>query len=407
MNEPRPAPGGRCPYHVTGQIQADPCLEYLHLREDGPVRRDDDLGVWIVTGFREASDLLRHTRLSSAWPQHGRTTLHTTAPEGDGGSSRTAGLVRRWFMFLDDPAHAAARKVVAPLFAAERLTGLRPFVEELVDELLAPERDVLDVMQDLAVPLSSRVICHVLGLPAQTAPGIAAWAPDIAALLVADYLPEVVTRGNAALEQIDAAVERTLADGPPAGSGLALLDDAHRQGRIGPTDVAATAGLMIYAGFETTSTFIGKAVRAALHADAWQAVRTTRPLSAAVEELLRFDTSVQQVARCATAPVDIAGYRIESGDLVLIMLGAANRDPAVFTDPDHLMTGRPISRHLTFGYGSHYCLGAGLARLETEVALARLADRWDTLEAAAEPVTRSHYGLPVLEHLLVRKGGPA
>ncbi|MFC5174875.1 MULTISPECIES: cytochrome P450 [Streptomyces] len=396
---------GRCPYHVPGRAQADPCMDYLHLSDDEPVRWDEDLGVWLVTGFREVTELLRHPSLSAAWPEHGRTRLHTPAESGSesGDGSRTSELVRKWFMFNDDPAHAGARKIVAPLFSAERLAAARPVVEKLVDELLAPERDVLDVMEDLAVPLSSRVICHILGLPDDVAPRLAVWAPDIAALLVADYLPEVVTRGYRALHEVTAAVDDALRGEVPEGSGLWLLGEAHRRGEIGLQDVWATASLLIYAGFETTSTFIGKAVRAALHAGAWEDVVKAGP-DAAVEELLRFDTSVQQVARFATAPVDVAGHRIAAGDLVLIMLGAANRSPAVFDDPDHLTPGREIRRHLTFGFGAHYCLGAGLARLETEVVLRRLGARWDVVEEAAAPVTRSHYGLTVLEHLKVRGG---
>ncbi|MER6957565.1 cytochrome P450 [Streptomyces sp. NPDC000618] len=394
---------GRCPYHVADRAQADPCMDYLHLRDDEPVRWDEDLGVWLVTGFREVSDLLRHPSLSAAWPEQGRTTLHTPDAGHDGDGSRTAELVRRWFMFIDNPAHADARKIVAPLFSTERLAAARPFVEGLVDELLAPERDVLDVMDDLAVPLSSRVVCHILGLPEDIAPRLAVWAPDIAALLVADYLPQVITRGYQALHEVTAAVDEALRGEVPEESGLWLLREAHRRGEIELQDVWATASLLIYAGFETTSTFIGKAVRAALHAGAWDEVLKAEP-AVAVEELLRFDTSVQQVARFAAAPVEVAGRRIAAGDLVLIMLGAANRDAAVFADPEHLRPGREIKRHLTFGYGVHYCLGAGLARLEAEVALQRLGARWDTIEEAAAPVTRSHYGLTVLEHLMVRGG---
>ncbi|WP_078614995.1 cytochrome P450 [Streptomyces sp. NRRL S-475] len=394
---------GRCPYHVTGRAQADPCMDYLHLRDDEPVRWDEDLGVWLVTGFREATELLRNPSLSAAWPEHGRTRLHTPSGGESGDGSRTSELVRMWFMFNDDPGHAAARKIVAPLFSAERLAAARTFVEGLVDELLAPHRDVLDVMDDLAVPLSSRVICHILGLPEDVAPRLAAWAPDIAALLVADYLPEVVTRGYRALHEVTAAVDEALRGEVPENSGLWLLREAHRRGEIGLQDVWATASLLIYAGFETTSTFIGKAVRATLHAGVRPGDLKAGP-AAAVEELLRFDTSVQQVARFATAPIDVAGQRVAAGDLVLIMLGAANRDPDVFEGPDHLRPGREIRRHLTFGFGAHYCLGAGLARLEAEAALRGLGERWDVIEEASAPVTRSHYGLTVLEHLKVRGG---
>ncbi|MFG2863834.1 cytochrome P450 [Streptomyces sioyaensis] len=390
----------RCPYRNGDQLAADPCADYLPLREEEPVRWDEDLEVWIVSGFREATALLRHPALSAAWPQGGTTTLHR---EGEGGE-RAAEVVRRWFMFNDDPEHAAARRIVAPLFAADRLAAMRPVVEELVDELLAGRTDGVEVMADLAVPLSSRVICRILGLPDDVAPRLDHWAPDIAALLIADYLPEVRTRGHRALREIADVVEEALRSEVREGTGLWLLDKARREGAIEASDIWATASLLIYAGFETTSTFIGKAVRAALHAGAWAGVQDREP-AAVVDELLRFDTSVQQVARVATAPVEAAGHLIAEGDLVLLMLGVANRDPAVFAGPDLLDYDREIRRHLTFGFGAHYCLGAGLARMESEIVLKRLAERWPDLALDGLPVTRQHFGITVLERLAVRGTG--
>ncbi|BFV59644.1 cytochrome P450 [Kitasatospora sp. CMC57] len=388
----------RCPYSGDDRAVADPCADYLPLREEEPVRWDEDLEVWIVSGFRETTALLRHPALSAAWPRRdGTTTLHR---DGEGGG-RAAEVVRRWFMFNDDPEHAAARRIVAPLFAADRIAAMRPAVEALVDELLAGRPNGLEVMADLAVPLSSRVICRILGLPAEVAPRLHAWAPDIAALLIADYLPDVRTRGHRALQEIADVVDGTLRSDVPDGTGLALLSDAHRAGLIEQADIWATASLLIYAGFETTSTFIGKAVRAALHTGGWAGLRSGEPASV-VDELLRFDTSVQQVARIATGQVEVAGHLIAEGDLVLLMLGVANRDPAVFPEPDVLDHGREIRRHLTFGYGAHYCLGAGLARLESEIVLERLTARWTQLLPDGPPVTRQHFGITVLERLAVR-----
>ncbi|MDW4909134.1 cytochrome P450 [Streptomyces sp. ADMS] len=387
----------RCPYRDENRQAADPCTDYLPLRGAEPIRWDEDLEVWIVSGFREMTTLLRHPALSAAWPQRGGTTLHHAADD----EGRASEVVRRWFMFNDDPGHAAARRLVAPLFTADRLAELRPFVEKLVDELLDAKPDGLDVMADLAVPLSSRVICQLLGLPETVAPRLHDWAPDIAALLIADYLPEVRARGHRALGEIVEVVEETLRSEVPTGSGLWLLRSARLDGAIEAADIWATASLLIYAGFETTSTFIGKAVRSALHAGAWLGVQHGEPATV-VDELLRFDTSVQQVARVATAPVEVAGHRIAAGDLVLLMLGVANRDPDVFTDPDLLDYDREIRRHLTFGYGAHYCLGAALARLETEVALEGLGSRWTGVVLSEPPVTRQHYGITVLEHLALR-----
>ncbi|MEU1128282.1 cytochrome P450 [Streptomyces sp. NPDC005900] len=378
-------------------MPVDPCMDYLSLRDDAAVRRDDDLGVWIVTGFEQVRKLLRNPALSSAWPENGRTRLHDQ--EGTDGAQRTSDTVRRWFMFNDAPRHQRLRGLIAPLFSAARLAALQPFVEETVDRLLHDVTGRIDVMPELAVPLASRVVCRLIGLPSVVAPRIAAWASDIDALLVADYLPEVVKRGTLALEEIEQAVaEARTGPGAPEGSALEVLSDAYGTGLIEEEDIAATASLLIFAGFDTTSTFIGKAVRALMHTEQWSAA-TLEQITSLVEELLRFDTSVQQVARIAVDQVEIEGHRIERGDLVLMMLGVANRDIGTFAASDVLDLGRETGRHLAFGYGAHYCLGAGLARMEVGAALNGLLQRWTHAELAEPPVLRPHFGVAVLEHL--------
>ncbi|MFD7685472.1 cytochrome P450 [Streptomyces sp. NPDC059781] len=387
-----------CPYAHAAVVQPDPCADYLTLKEVPPVHRDEVLGVWFITGTEQVGELIRHPALSSAWPERGRTVLHDPAETVDPGG-RTADSVRRWFMFNDGTRHRVLRGLVAPLFSAGRLALLHPFVEEQVDDLLAGRHSRIDVMADLAVPLSSRVICRVLGLPADIAPRLEGWSQDIAALLVADYLPEVSRRGDLALSQIEHAVTTAL-ESPdlPPDSGLAVLRKARESGETDEADIVAVAGLIVYAGFETTSTFIGRALRSVLHAGAWRELRIADP-AAAVEELLRFDTSVRQVARVATAPVTIEGQRIEAGDLVLLMLGAANRDPGVFADPDALRLDRRIKKHLAFGQGQHYCLGAGLARMEARIVIEKISRAWQDVRLVESPTTRLHFGIPVLERL--------
>ncbi|MEU3096477.1 cytochrome P450 [Streptomyces sp. NPDC006967] len=396
---------GRCPYaEDDALLSPDPCASYLALKENSPVHRDEVLGVWFVTGFEEVGALLRHPGLTSEWPAHGRTVLHDDMGDGGDGPStlRTDETVRRWFMFNDGKRHKDLRNLVAPALTADQLTRLRPFVRAEVDALLAPVRERLEVMSELAVPLSSRVICHLLGLPRAVATELRAWGQEIAALLVADYLPEVRTRGRQALREIEDAVHEALGGGElREGSVLALLREAHERGTICAADVTAVASLLIYAGFETTSTFLGRAVVSVLHANAWQGLRGDAP-EVVVEELLRFDTSVRQVARVATRRIDIGGHRIAAGDLVLLMMGAADRDPRRFRDPDHLYLDRETGRHLAFGLGPHYCLGAGLARMEAQVALQGLAASWRSAELAEPPVTSRHHGVPILEEVHLR-----
>ncbi|MDR3036404.1 MAG: cytochrome P450 [Kitasatospora sp.] len=376
-----------CPYAAGDPRTAgrpDPCREYLVLRQGDPVRHDEQLGVWVVTGHDEVRRLLGHPLLSSEWQRGGRTRLHEESgfPSHE---ARTSAVVRRWFMFQDGARHAEARRVVAPLFSARRVAALRPFVRDLVAGLVPEGGGTLDIMGDVAVPLSSHVICRLLGLPADVAPLLDDWAGSLAALLIADYRPGVVERGHRTLDEIAEVIDRVGADAAfPEGSGLALLRAAHRSGAIEADDVHATAALLVYAGFETTSTFIGKAVRAVLHSRSWAQLDTAEP-GDLVEELLRFDTSVGQVARLALGDIETSGGTIAEGDLVLLMLGTADRDPGAFPAPDLLTPGRPTRRHLAFGHGIHYCLGAGLARLEATAVLERLGAVWRDAEAVPAP----------------------
>lgn len=388
-----------CPYRQhDGLMPVDPCMDYLSIRDAEPVRRDDDLGVWIVTGLRQVTELLRNPALSSAWPERGRTRLHDEQ-SGTTDVLRTADIVRRWFMFNDAPRHQRLRGLIAPLFSASRIADLQSFVEESVDALLDGVTGQIDVMSELAVPLASRVVCRVIGLPQEVAPRIALWASDIAALLVADYLPDVVRRGTLALEEIEQVVAAAQTTGSGSGgTALEVLRGACQEGSIEEQDIAATASLLVFAGFDTTSAFVGKAVRALMHSGQWDAVAPER-IPTLIEELLRFDTSVQQVARVAVGEVEADGHRIQPGDLVLLMLGAANRDPAALANPDVLDPDRQNGRHLAFGYGAHYCLGSGLARLEVGAVLVGLVRRWSRVELAEPPVLRPHHGVAVMEHL--------
>ncbi|MFE9976672.1 cytochrome P450 [Streptomyces hirsutus] len=389
-----------CLYSHVDNAQ-ESCGDYLRFSAEPAIYKDEVLNVWVVTGFREVTQLLNNPALSSAWPQRSTTVLHSGSGIGSY-SARGDETVRRWFMFNDAEQHLKFRRMVAPLFTAEQVAVFRPYVEDLVAQLLERRDNHLDVITDVAIPLSSSVICRLLGLPDHVAQRLRKWSQDIAALLYADYLPDVVERGHASLRQLEGVIQEALRDPAlPTDTGLSLVREAWRAGRLDESDILGVVSLLVYAGFETTSAFIGRAVRSVLHADMWAELSNSGN-ARLVEELFRFDTSVRQVARLATKDVPIAGHVIDENDLVLLMLGAANRDSSVFCDPHFLKTTRESKRHLAFGYGSHYCLGAGLARLEVQTVLKQLATKWPRVELAKAPVVKQRSGVPVLEHLIIR-----
>jgi cytochrome P450 len=289
---------------------------------------------------------------------------------------------------------------------------LRPRVEALVDELVSRgARDGgMDLMASLAVPLPIIVIAELLGVPAEDHPRLKLWSDHAAMLLdgtlreehlavalpsfveLVEYLGRVVDRRRAApredlISALLAAQE----------SGDALEDD----------EVLGTCALVLGAGHETTTNLIGNGMLALLRDPAALARLSREPecVPSAVEELLRYDSPVQVTSRMPLVPVEIAGQRIPAGVEVDTLIGSANRDPRHFPDPDVLVLDRADNRHLSFGHGAHFCLGAPLARLEAQVAVGALVRRFPGMKLEVDdPPRRPGFVLRGRKHLPVRLG---
>jgi cytochrome P450 len=272
--------------------------------------------------------------------------------------------------------------------------ALRGHVQAIVDRLLDHVADAarVDVIEALAYPLPVTVISELMGVPASDNEMIKEWSRDVARALDAIALPvgpEVIERGSLATEGI-AGYFRTLAEERRRRPGTDLLSglvEAEEAGdRLNERELLATCLLLYVAGHETTVNLIGNGLLALLrHPEERRRLQGDPGLaSAAIEELLRYDGPVQRTGRMAVRDVEIGGVPIPEGSLVLGLVGAANRDPAQFAEPDRLDLGRDQPRHLAFGAGIHYCLGAPLARLETQVAIETVLRRFPALTLATE-----------------------
>ncbi|WP_461124358.1 cytochrome P450 family protein [Saccharothrix stipae] len=336
----------------------DPFPFYDACRRIGPtrVRMPDGTRPWLLTRHADVTAALTHQHLSSAVTPSGMMN-HTDAPE-----------------------HTRLRALVVRAFGARRVDALRPGVERIAEELLDAwaGRDVVDLVDTYAVPLPLRVIGELMGLP-----------PADHAVL------RELTEGLMDPERmVDAYLRLTghltgFADTKEPGDDLttALLADRDA-GLLADAELVAMLALLITAGHETTVQLIGNGVLALMrNPDRWAALVADPGLvPAAVDELLRFDGPISPgVLRVATADVALGGAVISAGDLVLVSVAAANRDPRRFPDPDALVFGR--GAHLAFGHGAHYCLGARLARLEGEVALTALLRRYPRTTLAGGGVT--------------------
>jgi unspecific monooxygenase len=381
-------------------FHADPYDQYRRLRAEGPLRRTQP-DVWVATSHALCGQVLRDPRFGHR-------------PDGEASVFRSEGLEeeRRSFLSLDPPDHTRLRRLVSKAFTARLVERLRPRVAELVDSLLADVSGETDLISALAWPLPVAIISELLGVPPEDNSRFKVWSDALARGLDPDFIlppAEIARREKARDEFVD--YFRTLADRRRADGGgsdlLSALVAVSDQGdTLTEAELLATCILLLVAGHETTVNLIGNGALALLrHPDQLAWFRThEEEAPGAIEELLRYDPPVQLTARNALEDVELAGELIGSGQIVLLLIGAANRDPEVFPEPDRLDLTRTPERHLAFGMGIHYCLGAPLARLESRLALTRLFRREVTL--AGDVSYRDNLILRGPVTLPVRVGAP-
>ncbi|TCO61178.1 cytochrome P450 [Actinocrispum wychmicini] len=379
-----------------------PYPHYREIQRDTPVHYDEHLSAWLVTSYSAVVDALHHPHLSSAWLDH-RADLH-------GKDAANARYVRsvfsRWFVLVDAPEHPQLRKSVIHAFTRRAIADLTPFVERRAAELLAAAIAAggpVDVMADLATPLSASVIAHLLGMGQDVAAELPRWGAVFAKYLANAARTDAANETAAAVREISAVVRDQLPDAP-AGSLVYELTNPVSGEPASVDDLVSTISLLLYAGLESTSNLIGLGVlalaeRPGLRAELAGASAET--MAAAIEELLRYDTSVLQVPRVATADMTLGGQRIHRGDLVVVMLGAANHDERRFPDPDTFDLRRDVSRHVAFGYGVHFCVGAPLARAEAAAFFTVLLRTAPEFALTAQPRWSSRHSVRSLDALPV------
>jgi len=307
------------------------------------------------------------------------------------------------------PGSAWLRMLVSSAFSPGRIAGLEPFIREVLDRLLTPLDTVagFDLIDDVAFPLPIAVICHLLGVPAHDQARFRAWGQDLAATLDPEISDEARTRASelALTAYLRDLAQRRRAD--PDDTLLSALIAAEDGGdRLSSTELIGTALLLLVAGFETTVNLIGNGTVALLGEEgAWRRLgEEPALLPGAVEELLRYDSPVQITSRIATEDLGLEGRAIKRGDVVLVALGGANRDPDAFERPGQLLIDRPdASRHLAFSLGIHHCLGAALARLEGRLVFGELTHRYPDLVLSRPPVRRPLMVLRGFEHVPVTR----
>jgi cytochrome P450 len=382
-------PGGR----------ADPYPLYQRLRAIGPAVTAPD-GTLVVTGYRECSMLLRDHRLHKT-PERQLSASGYPQWQDRPGLRLMFGSI----MMLNPPAHTRLRRLVSACLTARRVAGLRPAVERIVGDTCEQIAGDSDFVTGFAFPLPVTVVGELLGIPPADRPMFAGLARDWSTVLEV-LSPQAVDRADAAATVIADYLAGLAAErrDHPADDLISAMATASGGDRLTADELVTMAALLLKAGSETTTGLLSNGLAALLaHPDQAARLRAEPFLAIpAVEELLRYDAPVQILSgRCAPDDLTIAGFDLSDGQRVLAMIGAANRDAAMFSDPDRLILDRAQQAPLSFGGGIHYCLGAPLARLEAQIAFPALLTRFPRLALAGEPVRlegpalRGHTSLPV------------
>lgn len=384
---------------------ADPYPFYRRLREHAPVFKAPQ-GFWLITRYEDASFVLRDKRFGKDFEGNMRRRYGT-----DRMNEPAVASLARTMLVQDPPDHTRLRGLVTKAFTARRVADMRPRIKALVDQQLdrVAAKGEMDVMRDLAHRLPVIVICDMLGIPEEHR------APFLAGSNVNGRILEPVPMTREELDQANLNTQmagvyfKQLCDlrrREPQDDLTTELVRAEEAGdKLSAEELEANIGLLFGAGHETTTNLIGNGLLA-LHRnpDQWERLKADPSLIPnAIEELLRYDSSVQLTGRVTHAEVEVGGVKLGAEESAVILLGAANRDPAHFENPDQLDVGRQNVKPLSFGGGIHFCLGAQLARLEAELTFAALIERMPNLSLPEKdrPAWRRSFTLRGLSKLPV------
>jgi cytochrome P450 len=395
-------------YHLLDpEVLANPYPLYHRLRTEDPVHWDPFLHAWIVTRYKDVIHVLHHYSAARTPTPEQLTAMGLAA------LSPIAQVMVRQMLFLDPPDHARMRSLAAQAFAPARIEVLRAHIRDITNRLLDEVQSGgrMDVIADLAEPLPCIVTAEMLGVPVEDYQQLKLWSQDFAEMLGNfQHNPDRVPRILKSVQEMVAYFRSAIAEQrlKPRGGLVSSLMNAEIKGdRLSEEEVIANCIVTMVGGQETTTNLIGNGVLSLLRApDELEKLRSDLSLvPSAVEELLRYESPSQHTARLAPEDTILGGRRIQKRQAVIAVMGAANRDPERFADPDRLDIIRSDNRHVAFGWAAHFCFGAALARVEGQVAFELMLRRFSNWTLEPEPlVWRTNLGLRGLTKLPIRLG---
>jgi len=393
----------------SDEILQDPYPTYARMHEEGPLHYVDvgKWAVWSVFSHAECASIAKDTRLSA---KRAKQMLLPLPLSRQAEFSELARMLGLWLIFMDPPEHTRLRKLLNKGFSAAAVEGLRPQVEAIVDQMLKPLQpgSEIDLMREFANPMPVRIILEMLGIPQELRDTFVEWSRAIAVFRGnPNRTVEEARAAQDALIELTEFFRKTVAERRrnKGNDLISLLIDIEEEGEVlTEEELYAQCIALLFAGHETTRNLIGNGMYTLLQYPQETAELRERPeiIRSAVEELLRYESPVQFTARVLKEDIEICGQPIRKGWTVLCMLGAANRDPKQFKEPNQLDLKRLNNQHLAFSAGLHFCIGAQLARLEGQIALLNLAQRFPQMKLTGpRPEWASTFGFRGLKSLPV------
>ncbi len=392
-------------YHLLDpEVLADPYPLYRSLRVQAPVHWDPYLHAWVVTSYAEAVQVLhRFSAQAATSPQKlAALGIHELGP--------IAQVMVRQMLFLDPPQHSRVRRLASVAFTPRRVEQLRAHIDQIAASLIDAviDQGEMEVMDAFANALPAIVTAEMLGVPSADHRQLKNWSADFAEVLGNfQHNPGRAAEVTQSLEEMTSyfqAAVRPQATHPTDGLINAFTTAELDGDRLTEDEVVANIIITLVGGLETTTNLIGNGLLTLLRhpQEADLLRRNPELIPAAVEELLRYESPSQHTTRVAPEDVELRGRPIKRGQAVIAVMGAANRDPDRFPDPDRFDIERADNRHLAFGWGGHFCFGAPLARMEGQIAFSALLRRLPHLKLASGTITwRSNLGLRGLTGLPV------
>jgi len=384
-------------YHLLDpEVLANPYPLYYRLRSEDPVHWDPYLHAWVVTRYADVVNVFQHFSANRTPTPEQLTAMGLSA------LTPLADVMVRQMLFLDPPAHGRVRGLASKAFTPRRVEVLRRHIQDITRQLLDDVQDKgrMEVIADLAYPLPAIVTAEMLGVPTSDWKQLTAWSADFAQVLGnfqhnPERAPQVIRSLEGMIAYFRAAI-REHRQHPREGLIHAYLTAEIDGDRFSEEEVIANTIVTMVGGQETTTNLIGNGVLSLLrNPDQFERLRNDLSLiPSAVEELLRYESPSQQTARLAPDDVMLGDKLIRKRQAVIAVMGAANRDPERFPDPDRLDLGRQDNRHVAFAWASHFCFGAPLARIEGQTAFEAIVRRMPDIKLDGSPLKwRENLGL--------------